>query len=99
MTASAVCCCGGRRAKPNSESAASEAVAPDADIKKIYRVTFGGMARQKVRGPEQALRLADPVLGAVIDEVAAHSARPSLEHGPNLPADSYAMLIRGIASQ
>jgi DNA-3-methyladenine glycosylase II len=64
------------------------------------------MTRQRARGPEEALRLADPVLRTVIDEVDGMSGTrptlppdPALSNDPNMPTDCYGVIIRGIASQ
>ena len=52
------------------------------------------------------MRRADPVLGAVIDDVLDHGGTlptlppdPALSNDPNMPTDCYGVLIRGIASQ
>jgi DNA-3-methyladenine glycosylase II len=64
------------------------------------------MRRQSSRTPEEHLRRADPVLGAVIDEVVREgSARPTLQpdqsppSDPNMPTDRYGALLRAIVSQ
>jgi DNA-3-methyladenine glycosylase II len=59
------------------------------------------------RTPEEHLRRADPVLGAVIDDVIreAGGVRPMLPpdpaapRDPDIPADHYGVLIRAIVSQ
>jgi DNA-3-methyladenine glycosylase II len=63
--------------------------------------------RRRTRTPEDHLRHADPVLGAVIDEVlrAAGGVRPTLPPdpalpgNPDIPADPYGVLVRAIVSQ
>jgi DNA-3-methyladenine glycosylase II len=65
------------------------------------------VARRRTRTPEGHLRRADPVLGAVIDEVVreAGGVRPTLPPDPALPAnpdipdDHYGVLVRAIVSQ
>ncbi|SEG56834.1 DNA-3-methyladenine glycosylase II [Actinacidiphila yanglinensis] len=64
------------------------------------------MARQSVKGPQAHLRGADPVLGAVIDEVERSGGilpsmppDPLLSDDPLMPTDCYGVLIRGIAGQ
>ena len=63
--------------------------------------------RRHTRTPEGHLRRADPVLGAVIDEVVrvAGGVRPTvppdpaLPANPDIPADDYGVLVRAIVSQ
>jgi DNA-3-methyladenine glycosylase II len=57
--------------------------------------------------PEDHLRDADPVLGAIIDQVLSENGgialtmppNPALPPDPNIPADGYGMLVRAIVSQ
>jgi DNA-3-methyladenine glycosylase II len=58
------------------------------------------------RRPEEALRQADPVLGAVIDDVLRSNGGPltltpdpELPPDPNMPTGHYAVLVRAIVSQ
>lgn len=65
------------------------------------------MMLQSARTAEEHLRHADPVLGAVIDEIAHEDggARPTLTPDPTLPpdptmpTDHYGVLVRAIVSQ
>jgi DNA-3-methyladenine glycosylase II len=64
------------------------------------------MTRQRVRSPDEDLRRADPVLGAVIDAVVREGGirptlppHPALSNDPKMPTDCYGVLIRGIAGQ
>jgi DNA-3-methyladenine glycosylase II len=63
------------------------------------------MSLETARSPEEQLRDADPVLGAVIDEVARDGEAPTLAPDPTLPADPnkptdrYGVLVRAIVSQ
>jgi DNA-3-methyladenine glycosylase II len=64
------------------------------------------MTRQRARSPEDDLRRADPVLGAVVDDVVRQGGTrpalppdPALSNDPNMPTDCYGVLIRAIASQ
>ena len=56
-------------------------------------------------GPEEHLRAADPVLGAIIDAVARDGNPPALgpdpagAPDPNMPTDRYGVLVRAIVSQ
>jgi DNA-3-methyladenine glycosylase II len=71
------------------------------------RRTIERMTRQSARTPEEHLRRADPVLGAIMDGVVREDggARPtlppdpSLPPDPNMPTDSYGVLVRAIVSQ
>ena len=56
--------------------------------------------------PEDHLRQADPVLGAIIDKVMEDNGGPlttvpdpALPADPNLPSDHYGVLVRAIVSQ
>ncbi|WP_329454111.1 DNA-3-methyladenine glycosylase family protein [Streptomyces sp. NBC_01497] len=64
------------------------------------------MTRERVRAPEEALRLADPVLATIIDEVDGMGGiRPALPpdpgppNDPSMPTDCFGAIIRGIAGQ
>jgi DNA-3-methyladenine glycosylase II len=65
------------------------------------------MSNAPVRTPEEHLRNADPVLGAIMDEIVREDgdARPmlvpdpTLPSDPNMPTDSYGVLVRAIVSQ
>jgi DNA-3-methyladenine glycosylase II len=65
------------------------------------------MTRQRTKTPEDQLRRADSVLGAIIDEVIHDNDGEPLQIGPdpttppdpNMPTDPYASLVRGIVSQ
>lgn len=63
------------------------------------------MPRQRVRTPEEHLRRADAVLGEIMDEVEREGSRPALSpdpserDDPNMPTDSYGLLVRSIVSQ
>jgi DNA-3-methyladenine glycosylase II len=65
------------------------------------------MTRQRTKTPEEQLRRADSVLGAIIDEVLLGNGGKPLTIGPdptsppdpNMPTDGYASLVRGIVSQ
>ena len=63
------------------------------------------MARS-VTTPEDHLRRADPILGAVIDRVVGETGSPltwppdpTVPSDPNIPTDDYSMLVRAIVSQ
>jgi DNA-3-methyladenine glycosylase II len=65
------------------------------------------MKRQSARAPEEHLRRADPVLGAIIDGVVREGggtrltlpSDPTLPPDPNMPTDRYGVIVRGIVSQ
>lgn len=65
------------------------------------------MTRQRTKTPEEQLRRADSVLGAIIDEVIHGNdgeplmigPDPTTPPDPNMPTDPYTSLVRGIVSQ
>jgi DNA-3-methyladenine glycosylase II len=63
------------------------------------------MTRRSVKTAEDHLRSADPVLGAIMDEVAREGSAPmmppdpTVRDDPNMPTDSYGLLVRAIVSQ
>jgi DNA-3-methyladenine glycosylase II len=61
---------------------------------------------ERVAAPEEHLRQADPVLGAIIDKVMKDNGGPvttvpdpALPVDPNMPTDHYGVLVRAIVSQ
>ena len=62
--------------------------------------------RRTTEAPEEQLRRADPVLGAIIDDVVRTNGGPltvepdpALPPDPNLPSEHFAVLVRAIVSQ
>jgi DNA-3-methyladenine glycosylase II len=69
-------------------------------------LTSGRTSSGERIGPEGHLRRADPVLGAIIDQVMEDNGgplktapAPTLPPDPNMPTDHYGVLVRAIVSQ
>lgn len=69
-------------------------------------MTSGTTSSSERGAPEEHLRQADPVLGAIIDKVMEDNGGPvttvpdpALPVDPNMPTDHYGVLVRAIVSQ